>query len=311
MRVLSSTASIVDPGVGGPIQEDSPPLSMTTFRKTAEAGLEFLRANAGNMKSVTDSGIVFEENFTQLLILDVTKDRSLVDLSPCQYTWNFFRNKPVFSETFPDDLDTTSIAWSVLPCQSSLADMLMRDMSNYTTPEGYFLTYLDETRPRFDHCVNVNVLRFFYTHGAGSALKQSLDFVYRVLQDRSYTSGSRYYVYPECFLYFLSKLLQFDASELDPLREAFTERIRERVGLSGGPLESAMRLISCARVGVSDDEDLRRLISMQNSDGGWEADWLYRFGSTGVRAGSRCLTTALAIEAITLHLPEADGPINA
>ncbi|KAF7433604.1 hypothetical protein PC9H_005565 [Pleurotus ostreatus] len=58
MHVLSSTASTVDPRVGSPIQEDSPPLSMATFRKTAEAGLEFLRANAGNMKSVTDSGPV-------------------------------------------------------------------------------------------------------------------------------------------------------------------------------------------------------------------------------------------------------------
>ncbi|KAJ8697658.1 hypothetical protein PTI98_004438 [Pleurotus ostreatus] len=80
MHVLSSTASTVDPRVGSPIQEDSPPLSMATFRKTAEAGLEFLRANAGNMKSVTDSGIAFEENFTQLLILDVTKDRYMLSL---------------------------------------------------------------------------------------------------------------------------------------------------------------------------------------------------------------------------------------
>ncbi|OBZ70844.1 hypothetical protein A0H81_09209 [Grifola frondosa] len=82
------------------------------------------------------------------------------------------------------------------------------------------------------------------------------------------------------------------------LRPLFVERVTERVGVEGNPLELAFRLLACASAGISNDRDLQTLLAAQCADGGWETCWFYRFGSTGVKAGNRGLTTALAVCAI-------------
>jgi hypothetical protein len=37
---------------------------------------------------------------------------------------------------------------------------------------------------------------------------------------------------------------------------------------------------------------------MQEIDGGWEIGWIYKYGSSGARIGSRGLSTAFAIAAL-------------
>ena len=80
------------------------------FGDPVRRGMDYLRKHAGKLESVTDSGAVFEENFTQLFIYELTNDRcvptldvvspvadqrtldrTLIKTSECPRTWNFFR----------------------------------------------------------------------------------------------------------------------------------------------------------------------------------------------------------------------------
>ncbi|OBZ70946.1 Alpha-D-glucose-1-phosphate phosphatase YihX [Grifola frondosa] len=163
------------------------------FGEPVSRGRDYLRRGAGRLESMTDAGVVFEENFTQLLILEATRDRSLIKISECPRTWNFFRGKPLFSEEFPDDLDTTSVALTVLQQDGELVSSIMDDMAKCVDSDGIIQTYFDRSRPRMDPFVCVNVLSLFYSHGRGSELPNTLDWVHEVLFHRAYIGGSRYY----------------------------------------------------------------------------------------------------------------------
>lgn len=163
-----------------------------------------------------------------------------------------------------------------------------------------FKTYFDHKRPRFDPIVCVNALSLFYTYGRGGELHRTLQWVHEVLLNRAYLDGTRYYETAECFLFFVSRLLETsgDPELHSTLKPLLRERIQERIGAEGDSLALAMRLLVCDVVGIKDEVDLRNLLPLQMEDGGWEIGWMYKYGSSGIRIGNRGLTTALAIKAI-------------
>ena len=63
----------------------------TLVRNPIIDGEKYLRDHAKEMKSVTDTGVVLEENFGQLLILEATGDPSLVDYIRYSRLTNFFK----------------------------------------------------------------------------------------------------------------------------------------------------------------------------------------------------------------------------
>lgn len=63
----------------------------TLVRNPIMDGERYLRCHAKVMKSVTNTGVVLEENFTQLFILEVTGDPSLVDYIKYPRLSNFFK----------------------------------------------------------------------------------------------------------------------------------------------------------------------------------------------------------------------------
>lgn len=224
------------------------------------------------------------------------------------------------TETFPYDLDTTSIGLTVTHADDQTARLVMNEILQYRNEDGIVMvspfadplfnicilnseplqTYFDHGRPRIDPVVCVNVLSLFYSHGRGSELRPTLEWVHGVLQHRAYLDGTRYYETAECFLYFVSRLLESTDDEKlhAKLKPVLKERLRERIGAAGDALALAMRVLACATVGVRDELDMRLLLRLQSEDGGWEAGWVYKYGSSGVKIGNRGLTTAMAINAI-------------
>ncbi|KAG6857679.1 hypothetical protein H0H87_004095 [Tephrocybe sp. NHM501043] len=269
-------------------------------------GRDYLKQNAGRMVSVTDRtekhpAIELRENFAQLLILEATSERSLVDLVEHPRTWNFFQGKgQLTTEQFPFDLDTTSLALTVLRRDKELACSVMDEMLEYVGPDGIILTYFDHRRPRFDPIVCVNTLSLFYTYGRGDELHKTLQWVQEVLRNRAYLDGTRYYETPECFLFFTSRLLagSGDQELHAALKPLLKERVQERIGAEGDALALAMRILVTDFVGIRNEVDLRALLPLQCEDGGWEIGWMYKYGSSGIRIGNRGLTTALAVKAI-------------
>ncbi|KAG6897904.1 hypothetical protein C0992_009388 [Termitomyces sp. T32_za158] len=269
-------------------------------------GRDFLKQNAGHLFSVTDKtdkhgAVELRENFAQLLILEATNDRTLVDLVEHPRNWNFFQGKgQLTTEQFPSDLDTTSLALTVLRRDKKLAYSVMEEMLEYIGPDGIILTYFDHRRPRFDPIVCVNALSLFYSYGRGNELQKTLQWVQQVLRNRAYLDGTRYYETPECFLFFTSRLLANSGDqELHAmLKPLLKERVQERIGAKGDALALAMRIIVSDFVGIRNEIDLRALLPLQCEDGGWEIGWMYKYGSSGIRIGNRGLTTALAIKAV-------------
>lgn len=146
----------------------------------------------------------------------------------------------------------------------------------------------------------MNALNLFYTYGRGSELQNTLYWVQEVLRNRAYLDGTRYYDTPECFLYFLSRLLASsdDQNLHEALMPLLKERVQERIGVEGDALTLAMRILVTDFVGIRNEVDLRALLPLQCVDGGWEIGWMCKYGSSGLRIGNRGLTTALAIKAV-------------
>ena len=122
-----------------------------------------------------------------------------------------------------------------------------------------------------DPVVCVNVLNLFYSYGRGEELVPTQNWIFDVLKHKAYLEGTRYYKSPDAFLYFLTRLvLTADGGDFASyIRSLLEERIRERMGTPGDVLSLAMRVIACARVGITDTVDLQMLLHLQHEDGSW------------------------------------------
>ncbi|PSN60217.1 HAD-like protein [Corynespora cassiicola Philippines] len=269
-------------------------------------GYEYLRRNAKKHVSVTSTGVEIDDNFARLLILEATQDTNVVDISlDTENTWNYFAGEATLvpGGYFPDDLDTTSLALTVLrpDITPSVAAILDR-MSQCRNFDGTFMTYFDSEKPRIDAVVSSNVLACFYHFGRGRQFDETVRLICDVLERRIYLEGTRYYPSPDCCLGFFTRLLQYSGSETylhDTLGPLLKEGLKERVGKDGSVLDLAMRITACDRMGIECEQDRRALVESQRPDGGWDLGWMYRYGSTGIRIGNRGVSTALAMRAIT------------
>ena len=215
----------------------------------------------------------------------------------------------------------------VLDCDQEVVSSVMDEILEYVDDEGIVMvcnlfaplwsiklcsvkplqTYFDRQRPRIDPVVCVNALSLFYRHGRGRELVKTLRWVHEVLLHRAYLDGTYYYEGSDIFLFYLGRLLGCtpDAELHHWLEPLLKERIQERVGQNGSALNLAMRLLTCNMFGIEDQVDLEVLLSLQCEDGGWGLDWIYRYGTSGIKLGNRGVTTALAVSAIeVVTLPD-------
>ena len=150
--------------------------------------------------------------------------------------------------------------------------------------------------------VNANVLTSFYSfgRGRGRGLELTLQLVRNTLLNREYLQGSHYYSSPDCCLYFFGRLLRSSDDDClqSMLGSLLKERIQERVGQSGSALDIAMRILVCKWLSLDCGGDRDTLQNMQCDDGGWDASWMVKYGSTGISIGNRGVTTAMAIKAL-------------
>ncbi|KAJ7139011.1 HAD-like protein [Mycena epipterygia] len=272
------------------------------FRDPVVAGEQWLRSNAKRMSSLTNTGVVLEENFAQLLILEATGDRSLVDYVEYPRLSNFFQSESggvLTTSSFPCDLDTTSIALSISPhFDEATKHSVMDEILTYRNQDGIVATYFDMTRPRIDPVVCVNVLTFFYMNGRGEELGASLDWVHDVLKHEAYADGTLYYYGPDPFFFFLSRLISVSPAVRQRLGPLFSLKIAQLFGSAGDALALSMRILAAAVVGLCDKADHERLLSMQEVDGSWPMGWVYKYGAVDILIGNQGLTTALAKNAL-------------
>ena len=159
------------------------------LRDPVEDANRWLRDHTKTMWSVTDTGILVEENFAQLLLLEITGDETLVDIVRYPKHTNFFRGTLLFTTelngylsedtgqdavtaTFlPDDLDTTSIACTVLKdIAEDVKSDIMDEILGLKTRDGLVSVYFDHTRPRFGAYPLLALCLFSSQHEAYSVM---------------------------------------------------------------------------------------------------------------------------------------------
>ncbi|KAJ6028578.1 HAD-like protein [Penicillium herquei] len=266
-----------------------------------ERGLAFLRRNAGAHYSIPVGGESIDENYAQLLILEATKDETLVELSRPPCLWNFFSGKPKYtSQVYPDDMDTTALALVILDYEPELAHSILDEMLNYVNEDGIVQVYTDKARPRVDAVIALNVLVAFYKYERGYELPRTLDWIQKILLNRAYIYGTRYYQSPEWFLFYTSRLLHYsnDPSLRERLEGPLRTRLLERTGVKGDAFCLGMRLMACNSLGIENRTDREELASMQQEDGGWQPCAMYLFPTENKEIGNRGTTTAFAVKAL-------------
>ncbi|KAF1937076.1 HAD-like protein [Clathrospora elynae] len=255
---------------GGPGRNVSEQLR-NAFGDPAARGQAWIQANAKHMWSLTNTGVILEDQFAQLMILHITRDFNLITVKEKRSErWNTFMYKPVLTtQTYPDDLDTTTLAFLApeLEIATDFKKSIMDEMLEYQNRDGLFYTYFDKTRPRVDILISANILRLFYAYGRGHEVRRTVDQIIGITRTRAYEFGMRYYYHPDWFFYYLSDLCAqhhhhpdstpthegnhisggtassstFDSNddhvrnpELKPLRDLLVRRLEERMGGCAG-----------------------------------------------------------------------------
>lgn len=208
-------------------------------------------------------------------------------------------------ERLPADADCTALGLSVMllggaRVHDKANSALDRILAN-SSQDGVVETYFDPTGERdgiIDPVVCCNVLYLAYQLGRGDEVRATLEYVHQALLEETFLEGSRYYHSPDTFLYFLGRVVsQFEETHellLEPLRHA----VRKRLGISSHTLDVAQRSLLCTWLGIDDEGELDRLVDMQEGDGNWPNDALFRYGRKKVYFGSRTVVTAFVATAI-------------
>jgi len=112
-------------------------------------------------------------------------------------------------------------------------------------------------------------------------------------------NGSRYYFAPEFFLYFLSQLIHDFPNEYEKWKAQVIDAITKRIGTTKYPIDLAMRITSMKLLGLDNEIDKNSLLLLQDKNGNFPSDCIYKYGSKMGYFGSQTISNAFCAEALT------------
>lgn len=286
-------------------------------------GLSHFPCITSRDRNLRGGTIVHAESFTAMVIADLLMDqghargmlvRNVVSMLEVELgdedLFYFFKEH----ERLPADADCTALGLSVMLLGgariSQRAHASLDKLLANCDPDGVVETYFDPTGERegiIDPVVCCNVLFLAYQLGRGDEAQATLEFVHRTLVEESYLEGSRYYHSPDTFLYFLGRVVSHFPQTRELLLEPLRDAVRKRLGISSHTLDVAQRSLLCTWLEIDDEGELDRLVQMQEGDGNWPNDALFRYGRKKVYFGSRAVVTAFAVTAIMAGKEQRDA----
>ncbi|KAL2674193.1 hypothetical protein Neosp_012643 [[Neocosmospora] mangrovei] len=125
-------------------------------------------------------------------------------------------------------------------------------------------------------------------------------YLCRLLKTEAYLLGTRYYENPDWFLFLLSDVCgkRPDDEALNEMRRLVSSQIQDRLGCDRNIFGAALRSLAAQALGIVNKKDIKTLLETQLLDGGWEKQWLWKYGKEAVKLGSRGVVTAMAVRAI-------------
>lgn len=214
---------------------------------------------------------------------------------------NFFEDKSLIEP----DTDVNALGYSVLlenkMCEPKIANNILNSILEYRDKKGRIQVWLSNNRDnRLDHVAATNAIYFAYLLDRQSETKPTENWVIQTLDSNEYINGSRYYHSPDSFLYFSSRLIKFPEFK-NKLTDKLKSHTAKRIGSTKYSLDLSMRVNISNLLGIEDKTDMQKLLEIQESDGSWPADALYREGKNPIFYTNKSIPTALAIKAISSY----------
>lgn len=204
----------------------------------------------------------------------------------------------------PPDTDTNSLGYSVLLendlTTSEAANKILDSIIEYRDKEGRVQVWLSEEKEnRLDHVVGANVAYFARLLGREAEMHPTEQWLMSMLDSGEYLNGSRYYHSPDSFLYFLGRLAKFPEIG-EKLTAKLKQHLQQRIGTTEYPLDLAMRITLADSLGINNEKEKQKLLILQEKDGSWSVDALYREGTKPVFYRNKSVPTAFALQALSL-----------
>lgn len=298
---------------------ESEPLSerAENMERAVEKGWQFLKVEnqegffpsyITSARDETSTQQAIHEIFSSIAIANTLSTANTDELSKAtlEYIENqaqhglltFFEDKNLITP----DTDTNSLGYSVLlendRVTSESANRILDSILAHRDDNEIIRVWLSKERVNHsDHVVGANALYFANLLDRGDELRKTEDWLITILDSRQYLEGSRYYPSPDSFLYLLGRLIKFPALE-EKLKIKLEEHLQQRIGKTEYPLDLAMRVVLADSLGVKNDGERQKLLKLQNQDGSWPADALYRQGKKAVFYSNKSLPTAFALRAL-------------
>lgn len=255
------------------------------------------------------------ENFTQVKEISQQAIKFLLSEMEQNSLWRFFgKNSPIHFDV--DDICCILASlkeWGVGMNYYSQASLLLK----YRNNQGLFYTWILDVDPPFekkdnniDWVVNANAL-FFYSL-LDRPLPEVEHYLIQVVETDAFQQRSPYYDSPFAFIYCLTRAYADGynstlGSAVTGIKD-YLLHAKERNKLCGDPLEGALAavgLLNCGGKTTESTQAVEYLLSMQEEDGGWPIGIFHTDGpytEYRIAYGSRELTTAIALEAVSKYL---------
>lgn len=215
--------------------------------------------------------------------------------------FHFYTNRSFL----PPDTDTTALGNSFLYeiglIEKNRLNQVCHALQSYMNREGKMQTFIthEERSNRFDHVVATNVLYMFYLCEQEKCLEKTEDWIFDTLITDMFLRGSRYYPSADSFLYFLNVLCQRFSHAKKKFGHILARKIVMRLGSTERPLDLAMRVIIARSLNIECLTEINKLNSLQEINGSWPNDVLFKYGSRLGYFSSPAVNTAFAIGALS------------
>jgi hypothetical protein len=248
-------------------------------REIGSSGLILMHSSEENRKN---------KEISSYLIKQIEQDK-----------FHFFEDRSLL----PCDVDTSAFILSTLFLKNELAEDVIKKAAkniilNINSDKLILVFFeLHGGKNQLDHVAMTNVLYLLNLVGMSQLAEPTLEYVLNKLETKEYLKGSRYYHSPLTFLYFFSRL--FDFNNFQQFKEIIKKQLTE-IPLSEYPIDIACRIIISKKLGIKCYNEITQLIGLQAVDGGWSFDGIYKFGKREQYFGSRAIATSFALKALEI-----------
>ena len=268
------------------------------------------------------------ERFTSAVALDLLSwdldedtKRNLADYIMHKHMYgslNFNR----WESFIPDDVDTTALTHYVLlregflSNQEQMKDVIRLILLN-TNKDGAIQTYLPPRGHRENRICPIvlsNCLRLVYSTGyAHEDAFESENYLWELLNTKDYIQEKHYSSEDVC-VYNASRAIVMNSRTNHRFRDLLVEHVIRRLNTTQFPIDIASRILASIELKLVHETEMElalgmeveNLLNLQNDDGSWPADCLFKTARDGYYFGGKEISTIFAAGALLAYRRNLD-----